>query len=105
MPEASNGGFCDVGGSYFLPRIHDLSVGLYLGITGQRIKAKDLVNWGIATHYIPRNNLPDLVNSIKANVTTKSSNKEITDIVNNHAERTASHAPKIPDYDEIKDIF
>jgi len=36
MPESAIGFFCDVGGSYFLPRIRSDSIaaGLYLGITG-----------------------------------------------------------------------
>ena len=36
MPETAIGFFTDVGGSYFLPRIHneDIALGLYLGMTG-----------------------------------------------------------------------
>jgi 3-hydroxyisobutyryl-CoA hydrolase len=36
MPESAIGFFCDVGGSYFLPRIRadGVSAGLYLGISG-----------------------------------------------------------------------
>lgn len=54
MPETAIGFFCDVGGSYFLSRVkNDISLGLYLGLTGARVKSKDLVKWGIATHYVP----------------------------------------------------
>lgn len=54
MPETAIGFFCDVGGSYFLSRIkNDISLGLYLGMTGHRVKGRDLVKWGIATHFIP----------------------------------------------------
>jgi 3-hydroxyisobutyryl-CoA hydrolase len=43
MPETGIGFFCDVGGSYFLPRIHDnISSGLYLGITGHRLKGQEV---------------------------------------------------------------
>jgi len=54
MPETAIGFFTDVGGSYFLPRIHgnDISLGLYLGMTGQRVKARELVKFGIATHFV-----------------------------------------------------
>ena len=55
MPETGIGFFTDVGGSYFLPRVknNDISLGLYLGLTGQRLKAKELVQWGVATHFVP----------------------------------------------------
>lgn len=40
MPETGIGFFTDVGGSYFLPRVkNNLSLGLYLGLTGHRLKA------------------------------------------------------------------
>ena len=53
MPETAIGFYPDVGGSYFLPRIkNNPSIGLYLALTGARLKAKELCAWGIATHYI-----------------------------------------------------
>lgn len=61
MPETGIGFFTDVGGSYFLSRIRkNINLGLYLGITGHRLKAKDLVKWGVATHYIPQHKIPEL---------------------------------------------
>merc|ERR1711990_757699 len=55
MPETGIGFFTDVAGSYFLPRIKgNSSLGLYLGLTGHRLKGKDLAAWGIATHYVPQ---------------------------------------------------
>ncbi len=56
MPETGIGLFPDVGGSYFLPRLRggDLALGLYLGLTGARLKAADTLFAGIATHFIPR---------------------------------------------------
>lgn len=54
MPEAGIGFFTDVGGSYFLSRLkNNISLGLFLGLTGHRLKSKDLVKFGIATHYVP----------------------------------------------------
>lgn len=53
MPETAIGFFTDVGGSYSLSHLKSVSLGLYLGMTGFRLKAKDLVKWGIATHYVP----------------------------------------------------
>lgn len=58
MPETGIGFFTDVGGSYFLSRVKDnINLGLYLGITGHRLKSKDLVKWGIATHFVPKDKL------------------------------------------------
>ena len=51
MPETTIGLFPDVGGSYFLSRCPG-AIGLYLGLTGQTIKAADALYAGLATHYI-----------------------------------------------------
>jgi enoyl-CoA hydratase len=52
MPETGIGLFPDVGGSFFLPRCPG-EIGLYLALTGARLKAADAVYAGIATHYVP----------------------------------------------------
>ena len=59
MPEAELGLFTDVGASYFLPRAvnNEVCFGLYLALTGKRLLGKDLVKWGLATHYVPDENL------------------------------------------------
>lgn len=41
MPEAAIGYFPDVGASFFLPRI-DHPLGIYLGLTGRRLKGQDV---------------------------------------------------------------
>lgn len=51
MPETAIGLFPDVGGSYFLSRCPG-AIGLYLGLTGQVIKAADALYAGLATHHI-----------------------------------------------------
>ncbi len=57
MPECIAGFVVDNAASIFLARLVvngeiDLSLGLYLAITGARIKGKDLAIWGIATHFV-----------------------------------------------------
>ena len=54
MPETAIGFFTDVGGSYFLSRMRneEIELGLYIGLTGVRVKSRDLVKWGIATHFV-----------------------------------------------------
>nr|CAD7458054.1 unnamed protein product [Timema tahoe] len=59
MPESAIGFFCDVGGSYFLPRLGG-KLGLYLGLTGTRLKGGDVLKAGIATHYCESSQLDQL---------------------------------------------
>ncbi|EDW80905.2 uncharacterized protein Dwil_GK11777 [Drosophila willistoni] len=59
MPETAIGLFPDVGGSYFLPRLQG-KLGLYLGLTGYRLRGADAFHAGIATHYCDVNQIPEL---------------------------------------------
>ncbi|MFA6022018.1 MAG: enoyl-CoA hydratase/isomerase family protein, partial [Rhodospirillales bacterium] len=52
MPETGIGFFPDVGGAFFLPRCPG-QLGMYLGLTGARLKAADCLYAGIATHFVP----------------------------------------------------
>ena len=52
MPETAIGFFPDVGGSYFLSRLTK-GKGLYLGLTGKTCNARDMMDLGLATHYLP----------------------------------------------------
>ncbi|HRD27034.1 MAG TPA: enoyl-CoA hydratase/isomerase family protein [Caulobacter sp.] len=61
MPETGIGLFPDVGGGWFLPRLPGRA-GLWLALTGARIKAADCCALGIATHYMPS----DRVEAFKA---------------------------------------
>ena len=60
MPETGIGLFPDVGGTYFLPRLPG-KLGLFLGLTGARLKAADCLYAGVATHYVESARLEDLV--------------------------------------------
>jgi len=53
MPESGIGLFPDVGGGWFLPRLPG-KLGMWLGLTGARLKGKDVLAVGIATHYIEK---------------------------------------------------
>lgn len=52
MPESGIGLFPDVGGGWHLPRLPG-KIGLWLALTGARLKAADCLEAGIATHYMP----------------------------------------------------
>lgn len=59
MPETGIGFFPDVGGGYFLSRCPG-EVGMYLGLTGARIKAADCIYAGLATHRTQSENIASL---------------------------------------------
>ena len=59
MPETIIGFFPDIGGTFLLPRLPG-ELGMYLGLTGQRINGADAVHAGLATHFTPRARLKDL---------------------------------------------
>ncbi|MGE0597795.1 MAG: enoyl-CoA hydratase/isomerase family protein [Hyphomonadaceae bacterium] len=52
MPETGIGLFPDVGGGWYLPRKSE-HIGIWLALTGARLKGADLFIAGIATHYMP----------------------------------------------------
>lgn len=47
----SIGLFPDVGGGYFLPRLQG-KLGLFLALTGIRLKGRDVQRVGLATHFV-----------------------------------------------------
>ena len=63
MPETQIGFFPDVGGSHFLPRLPG-KLGLFLGLTGHRLQGRDIFKAGVATHFVPSNNLANLEEDI-----------------------------------------
>ncbi len=63
MPEVNIGLFPDVGGSYFLSRTEN-EFGTYLGLSGETIGAADAIHIGLADVYVPRAQLPALVEAI-----------------------------------------
>lgn len=50
MPETGIGLFPDVGGGWFLPRLGP-PLGMWLALTGERLKGGDVVAAGVATHF------------------------------------------------------
>lgn len=52
MPETGIGLFPDVGGSWFLPRLPG-EIGMYLAMTGARLKAADAIYAGVCDLYVP----------------------------------------------------
>ena len=63
MPETGIGLFPDVGGGWFLPRLSG-ELGMYLALTGARLKGMDVVAAGVGTHYLPS----ELINNLKIQI-------------------------------------
>lgn len=59
MPETGIGLFPDVGGGWFLPRLPG-QVGVWLALTGARLKAADTVALGVHTHFVAADRLDEL---------------------------------------------
>ncbi len=63
MPETGIGLFPDVGGSFFLPRLPG-EIGMYLALTGARLKTTDALYAAIASQFVPRAKWPGLVDAL-----------------------------------------
>lgn len=63
MPETGIGLFPDVGGGWFLPRLEG-HIGIWLALTGARLKAGDCLEAKIATQYISTENIDNLKTNI-----------------------------------------
>ncbi|NWZ57829.1 HIBCH protein, partial [Haliaeetus albicilla] len=81
MPETAIGLFPDVGGGYFLPRLSG-KIGYYLALTGFRLKGRDVLKAGIATHFVESEKLPALEKDL---IALKSpSTENIADLLNSY---------------------
>lgn len=65
MPETGIGLFPDVGGGWFLPRLPG-QTGVWLALTGARLKAADTVALGIHTHFTPSDQMEALKTALIA---------------------------------------
>lgn len=65
MPETAIGFFPDIGSTYFLPRL-PVGVGMWLGLTGARIRGTQAVEIGLATHSVASSSVGDLAAAIRS---------------------------------------
>jgi 3-hydroxyisobutyryl-CoA hydrolase len=65
MPETAIGFFPDVGGMHVLSKLGTL--GLYLALTGHRLKGQDVFTSGIATHYLQSSQLSEFEKNLFGN--------------------------------------
>ncbi|MDB5437633.1 MAG: enoyl-CoA hydratase/isomerase, partial [Caulobacteraceae bacterium] len=64
MPETTIGLFPDVGGGWWLPKLPG-KTGLWLALTGARLKARACLELGLATHFVPSDRLAALKSDIE----------------------------------------
>lgn len=96
MPETGIGLFPDVGGTYFLPRAPG-RIGMYLGLTGARLKAADAVYCGIADTFVPSGNLVALRDAL-------ASGDDVGETISTFSE-AADDAPVVELQDRIDNAF
>lgn len=56
--------FPDVGGGYFLPRLRG-RLGLFLALTGFRLKGRDVQRAGVATHFVESEKVEDRMSTVR----------------------------------------
>ncbi|XP_012936439.1 3-hydroxyisobutyryl-CoA hydrolase, mitochondrial [Aplysia californica] len=65
MPETAVGLFPDVGGGHFLPQLEG-KLGIYLALTGVRLRGRDISTVGIATHFVESSKLEELQDKLSS---------------------------------------
>lgn len=101
MPETGLGLFPDVGGGHFLPRLPG-ETGMYLALTGARIKAPDLYALGIASHVIPSDKMEAVVTALAG--ADIRDNDDAAAVLNSFHEEPEP-APMAEYFDEIDGAF
>eukprot|EP00891_Asterochloris_glomerata_P008803 jgi/Astpho2/8803/Aster-05446 len=80
MPECGIGLFVDIGAAFFLSRLPG-ELGMYLALTGQRLKGVQLREATLATHYMPSHLLPELESELQQLGTEASSRKAVHELL------------------------
>ena len=108
MPESKIGLFTDVGASWFLPRILNNSpeLGLFIGLTGERIRGKDLAVTGIATHYVAQEKFDKIKDILISNIDEKINKEKLYDLVSENCDYTFDKNKFVyPNYEKILYTF
>ncbi len=96
MPETGIGLFPDVGGGWFLPRLPGRT-GVWLALTGARLKAADTVSLGIHTHFVPS----EETEALKADLLSGEDTRAVAD----RRHRDPGPAPHTPHRAAIDRLF
>ena len=103
MPETAIGLFPDVGGGWLLGQL-DKGIGAWLGLVGARLKAYDLMLLGLATHFVPSNEISNLRSKIIFN--SPKSNDGVSNCIDNFSQKPTIEDSVLPDNEKIlKEAF
>jgi enoyl-CoA hydratase len=80
MPETGIGLFPDVGGSFFLARAPG-EIGMYLALTGARLKTADCLYAGVATHFVAKDKRAALIERMAAGASPDEALKDLSETV------------------------
>lgn len=83
MPETSIGFFPDVGGSHFLPRCPG-ELGMYLGLTGERLRGGECLYAGVGTAFVPSAAIANLIGDLAELSETADPQAEVTAAIGRH---------------------
>lgn len=110
MPETTIGYFNDAGSSHFLSRL-DNNFGLYMGMTGTKVKGFDTKKVGLATHYIESHRLDELEKTLVKCKTDKDVEKVLChfssadEFLPNELDRTLPNIKKCFNGSTVEEIF
>lgn len=100
MPEVAIGLFADVGGSHFLPKLPG-AMGMYLALTGDRLKGVDVFKSGVATHFVAA----DKLDSLHTALTEIKNSDEIEGVLEHYSSQNTPDAAFEPNLDNINECF
>ncbi|XP_072301396.1 3-hydroxyisobutyryl-CoA hydrolase, mitochondrial [Eucyclogobius newberryi] len=89
MPETGIGLFPDVGGGHFLPRLQG-KLGLFLALTGFRLRGQDVHRAGVATHFVDS----DKVSSLEQELVTCLSVEDVSKVLDSYQKQSSSGSDK-----------
>ena len=102
MPETAIGLFPDVGGGWLLAQLNS-GLGLWLALTGDRLRAYDLLKTGLVNFYINSNKIGDLKEAL---IQVSSDKKEdITNLINSYSSKPEKISVIENNEKVIKQIF
>ncbi|MBT4880025.1 MAG: enoyl-CoA hydratase/isomerase family protein [Alphaproteobacteria bacterium] len=81
MPETAIGFFPDVGASYFLTHLPSGKVGFYLAMTSKVIGDRDAIYTNLATHFVPSNQIPTLLEALAKADLSQNSRQTIAELI------------------------
>ena len=102
MPETTIGLFPDVGGGWLLAQL-PITIGLWLALTGARLKSIDLMKTGLSNYYIESKNIQNLKNEIFKN--PSKDHQQITNLIDKFSGQISGESIIEKNQVEIKEIF